>query len=208
MNVTLGLDDRSVPTPGHLCVFNRGAAELRRQQAAFLRPAIESEREGVVLMGPAGVAETLYGYLGTDLGADLSKRREAGLIALAAGDADADQQLENLVRPIEAMLERGTELVRVFGRTSWGGPEWPLPEDFVWYESRINDAIAKLSVVVVCAYDLFEMPGPGLILAGLQCHPSIVSDVLGERNELFEPHVRNLQTRMVNFPWLTQVEPI
>jgi len=90
----------------------------------------------------------------------------------------------------------------------WGGPEWPLPEDFVWYESRINDAIAKLSVVVVCAYDLFEMPGPGLILAGLQCHPSIVSDVLGERNELFEPHVRNLQTRMVNFPWLTQVEPI
>jgi len=208
MNVTLGIDGRSVPTPGHLCVFNRGAADLRRQQAAFLRPALDSEREGVLFMGPVGVAETLYGYLGTDLGADLSKRREAGLIVLAAGDADADQQLENLLRPIETMLERGAELVRVFGRTSWGGPEWPLPEDFVWYESRINDAIAKLSVVIVCAYDLFEMPGPGLILAGMQCHPSIVSDVLGERNELFEPHVRNLQTRMVNFPWLTQVEPI
>jgi hypothetical protein len=208
MNVKLGIDDRSVPTPGHLCVFNRGIAELRRQQAAFLRPAVESEREGIVLMGPVGTAETLYGYLEADLGADLSERRRAGLIALAAGDADADQQLENVLQPVETMLERGANLVRVLGPVSWGRPDWPLPEDFVWYESRINDRIAKLSVVVVCAYDVFEMPGPGLILAGMQCHPSIVSDVLGEHNELFEPHVRNLQTRMVNFPWLTQVEPI
>ncbi|HEY8861451.1 MAG TPA: hypothetical protein VIN37_05075, partial [Candidatus Limnocylindria bacterium] len=111
MNVKLGIDGRSVPTPGHLCVFNRGTAELRRQQAAFLRPALDSEREGVLFMGPVGVAETLYGYLGTDLGADLSKRREAGLIALAAGDADADQQLENVLQPVETMLERGANLV-------------------------------------------------------------------------------------------------
>jgi hypothetical protein len=208
MNVTLGIDGRSVSTPGHLCVFNRGAADLRRQQAAFLRPALESEREGVVLMGPVSVAETLYGYLGTDLGADLSKRREAGLIALAAGDADADQQLENVLRPIEAMLERGATLVRVFGRPRWGGPDWPLPEDFVWYESRLNASTAELPVIIVCAYDIFEMPGPGLILAGIQCHPTVVSDVFDEHNGLFETHIRNLQTRMVNFPWLTQVEPI
>jgi hypothetical protein len=208
MNVELGIDGRTVAVPSHLCMFDRGDEELRRRQAAFLRPAIHSEREGIVLMGPIGVAERLYRHLEADFGAELSERREAGLIALAAGDADADQQLENVLRPIETMLARGATVVRVLGRTRWGGPDWPLPEDFVWYESRLNDAIAELPAVIVCAYDVFEMPGPGLILAGLQCHPSIVADVLDEHNGLFESHVRNLQTRMVNFPWLTQVEPI
>lgn len=208
MNVDLGIGGLSVRVPGHLCVFNRGEADLRRQQVAFLRPAVQSEREAILLVGPPGAAETLYRYLEADLAVDLSDRRTAGRIVLAHGDADADQQLENLLGPIEAMVARGADLVRVLGRTRWGGPHWPLPEDFVWFESRLNEAIAELPVVIVCAYDFFEMPGPGLILAGMQSHPSIVSDVLDERNELFEPHARNLQTRMVNFPWLTQVEPV
>ena len=208
MNAELGIGGHSVPVPSHLCVFNGGVAELRQQQAAFLRPAVESVAEGILLIGAAGVAETLYRYLEADLGVDLSKRREAGLVMLAAGDADADQQLENVLRPIETMVARGAPLVRVVGRTRWGGPDWPLPEDFVWFESRINEALADLPVLLLCAYDFVEMAGSGLVLAGLACHPTILSGDVDVRNELFVSHRRNLQTRMVNFPWLTQVEPI
>jgi hypothetical protein len=205
MDAKIG-DGRSVRVPSHICVFTRGEAELRRRQAELLRFAVESDDEGILLFGAAGVAETLYRYLEADLGVDLSQRRDSGMIALGAGDPDADQQLENLTRPIEAMLARGATLVRVVGRPQWGGPAWPLPEDFVWFESRINDVTADLRVVIVCAYDVHALPGPCLIHAGLQSHPMILSGTLAEHNELFEPHVRNLQTRMVHFPWLTQVE--
>jgi hypothetical protein len=208
MDAKIGMDGRSVRVPGHICLLTRGEADLRRRQAEFLRIAVESDREGIVLFGGAGVAETLYRVVQADLGADLSERRDSGMIALGAGDADADQQLENLMRPIEAMIARGATLVRIVGRPQWGGPAWPLPEDFVWFESRINSVIADLPVVIVCAYDVYALPGPGLILAGLQSHPTIFDGGLAEHNELFEPHVRNLQTRMVHFPWLTRVEAI
>lgn len=206
MDARIGIDGRSVRVPGHICLYGWGEAELRHLESAFLRPAVESDREGILLFGGTGVAETLYRQVEADLGVDLSRRRDSGLISFGAGDADADQQLENLIRPIEAMTARGATLVRVVGRARWGGPEWPLPEDFVWFESRINDAAADLPVVIVCAYDVFELPGPALILAGLQSHPTIWCGALAEHNRHFEPHVRKLQTRLINLPWLTRVE--
>jgi hypothetical protein len=207
MKAALGLEGRSVDLPSHIAFFNRDEAQLRERQAGLLRPAVEGKREGILFFGPSGAAETLYRHLETDLRIDLSKRREDGLVMLGEGDTDADQQLENVMRPIEAMIARGAKVVRAIGRAQWGGSNWPVPEDFVWFESRLNEALAHLPVLAFCAYDIFEIPGPGLILAGVRSHPSILCGTLGLRNEVFEPHRRHLQLRMVEFPWLTEVEP-
>jgi hypothetical protein len=202
----LGIEDRSVKVPSHFCAFDRGEEQLRERQSSFLRLAVEGKRQGILFVGPPGGAETLLRHLEVDLGVDLTKQRESGMIALAEGDADADQMLENILRPIEAMVARGARLVRVVMRAQWGGPQWPEPEDFVWLESRLNDAIADLPVVMCCAYDIFKTPGPALILAGLHSHPSYLCGRFAERNDVFEPHKRHLQTRMVDLPWLAQVE--
>ncbi|MEA2661024.1 MAG: hypothetical protein QOH08_596 [Chloroflexota bacterium] len=206
MKAPIGFEGRSVQLPGHICLFYKSEDELRRRQAAFLRFAVDGKREGIVLMGGTGIAETLYRYLEVDLGVDLSTRRDAGMIALAHGDVDVDEQLENVIRPIEAMIEGGAKLVRLVGRVQWGGPDYAASEDVVWYESKLNDRIAGLPVVLVCAYDIFELPGEALILGGLHSHPQLLCGTFSDRNTLVESTKRHLQLRMAEFPWLTEVD--
>jgi DNA-binding CsgD family transcriptional regulator len=174
----LGIGDRDVPVPAHLGLFYDSEPELRRVQLAFLRPAIEDHRQGIVLFGPPGVARTLLGHLESDLGRSLHDEVRSGRVILAQTDADPDQLLENIRDAIATLAAKGYGLVRFFSDVKWGAPGFPLPEDALWMESRVNDLLVGTAAIVVCAHDVSQLPAKALILGGLQSHPIMV---IGDR---------------------------
>jgi hypothetical protein len=173
--VPLGIGDAEVEAPSHICLFHDGEAQSRPVRLAFLRPAIEDPRQAMLLYGRKGVAERQLALLEADLGRSLSDEIAASRIYLAAGDPEPDAQLENLIEPIERLLA-GHTFVRIVGTTAWDVTDFPPPEDFLWFESRVTALIADWPVVVLCAYDVSVMPGIALAYGGLQTHPLVLTN--------------------------------
>ena len=189
MNTTsLGIGDQDVQVPSHLGLFYDAEPDLRRVQLQFLRPAIDDPSQGIVLFGPPGVAENLLGHLEADLGHSLDSEVRSGRILVAHTDRDPDQLLENIRDALATLAARGHGIIRFFADVKWGAPGFPLPEDALWVESRVNDMLADSGAVVVCAYDVSQLPDKALILGGLQTHPiMVIGDWLAENPNYLAP---------------------
>ena len=61
-------------------------------------------------------------------------------------------------------------------------------------EARITDAVRKLPVVVMCAYDFRDVSSRNLFLGGLQCHPLKFHRQALRQNEQFIPSETFLAT--------------
>jgi DNA-binding CsgD family transcriptional regulator len=189
MNTTpLGIADQEISVPAHIGLFYDAEPDLRRVQLKFLQPAIDDPRQGIVLFGPPGVARTMLRHLEADLGRSLKDELASGRILIAQTDSDPDQLLENIREAIAAVAAKGHGIVRFFADVKWGAPGFPLPEDALWVESRVNDLLANTGALVVCAYDVSRLPDKALILGGLQTHPiMVIGDWLSENPNYLEP---------------------
>ena len=170
----LGIVDQDVQVPGHLGLFYDAEPDLRRVLLEFARPALDDPDQGIILFGPPGVAQRMLDDLAADLGRTLTSELESGRILIAQTDPDPDQLLENIRVALETMAARDRTVIRFFGDVKWGAAGFPLPEDALWVESRVNDMLAETKAVVVCAYDVSRLPDKALIMGGLQTHPIMV----------------------------------
>jgi DNA-binding CsgD family transcriptional regulator len=189
MNTTpLGIGDQDVSVPGHIGLFYDAEPDLRRVQLEFLRPAIDDPRQGIVLFGPPRIAHTMLEHLESDLGRSLGDEIASGRILVAQTDRDPDQLLENIRQAIDTVAAKGHAIIRFFADVRWGAPGFPLPEDALWVESRVNDLLADTGALVVCAYDVSTLPDKALILGGLQTHPiMVIGDWLSENPNYLAP---------------------
>lgn len=203
--VTLGSSRRPVPLPAHIAHFYSGPDDLG-DQLTFARSAIDDPKEALVLFGPRGVAGALLRALAAHVGRDLKAERAQGRIVLAHGDTDPDQQLQTMLGAIREPLSKGFERVRLLASVGWDIPDWPPPEDLLWMESHFTDAIAKLPVAAVCAYDLARMPGDALIYGGIETHPLIYLGGQLSANPQFVEPARYITSRISQLPWLSPTE--
>lgn len=195
--IALGAGDAHVPLGSHVCLFHEGETDLRATQLAYLRPAIDDPRQAVLFVGPSGVAERQLASLEADLGRSLSDMVSADRLVLAQGDRDPDTQLENLFGPLEHLVAAGYDVVRVLGPVAWAVPGYPPPEDFLWYESRITPLLTELPVVVLCAYDVTQLPGQALAYGGLETHPLVLMSGRLSESPIFVPPERFVSARLV-----------
>lgn len=187
--------------PIHFALVHYGDDELRVGMLAFLRPALEDPNEAIYLCGPAGDASRLLAYLGASVGRDLAPDVAARRIVLGQGDPDADQQLQNLLDPVHELC-KGFSLVRVVGRAAWGDVGYAVPEDFLWYESRILPLIAGLPVAVMCLYDAARLPARALVYGALETHTHTWIDGQLTESPSFIPADVYLKERLIHLPWL------
>jgi hypothetical protein len=198
----LGVGGTDVAVPSHICLFHEGENDLRATQLAYLRLAIDDPRQAILLFGPSGAAQRQLGHLEADLGRSLSKEVMANRVVLAEGDDDPDLQLENLIGPIQYLVQEGYALVRVLGPVAWGVPNYPPPGDFLWYESRITPVISRWPVLVLCAYDVTQLPGSALAYGGLETHPQILTSGRLSASPIYVPPERFVSRRLM--PLLNQ----
>jgi hypothetical protein len=198
----LGIVDKEVELPAHICLFYNGAHELRPRQLAFVQAGLAAPDEAILLFGAGDDAERVLSEVERDGGLDLSAELQNGRIALARGDVDAQQQLENVIGPLKRLLASGFSSVRLLGLDHWAIPGWPVPEDFLWYEARVAERLAELPVLCVCAYDASAMPGSAIVLGGLLEHPAILVANYADNMPFFERPDAYLASTVLRVPWL------
>lgn len=186
--VALGFGSQNVVTPAHVGFIYDGEAERRRFQLAFLRPGIEDRSNGIVILGPPDYSGVMLRHLETDLGRSLDGDVRSGHVLVARYEPDPDQTLEVIRDAIATLTAEGSAVIRLFAQVMWGAPGFPLAEDHLWVESRLNEVLESTSVLMVCAYDSSQMPSWGLINGGLDPHRHVViGDQLAENPNYLAP---------------------
>ena len=204
---TGALDAPVFPVPSHVALLHHGEAELRPAVLQFMREAVDRPDEALFCFGEPGVGERLLRDLEAQVDRDLSADHRAGRILVGQSDPDVDQQLENFVVPFEACRARGFALVRFVGIVAWNVPHFPPPEDFLWFESKMNEVMAGFPVVGLCPYDLGRIPVRAVAYGALETHPFVMSDGVLRDNPQFIPPDRYLRERLLGLPWLESEEP-
>ena len=203
MTTPLGaLGAQVFPFPSHVALFHHGDAELRALALEFLRAGLDRPDEALFCFGEPGVGERLLRDLESDVGRDLSPESRAGRIVVGTADADVDRQLENVLAPLEAFRASGRRLVRFVGIVAWDAPDFPPPEDFLWFESKLNELLAGFPVIALCPYDVVRIPARAIAYGGLETHPFVLSDGGLRLNPQFIPPERYLRERLLQLPWL------
>jgi hypothetical protein len=200
MRTSTGAPD--YPIPSHVAVLHYGESELRDAVLGFLQAGLDRPKEALFCFGEPGVGERLLRHLESSVGRDLSPDYRAGRIVLGTADPDVDQQLENVIAPLEALRARGFELVRFVGIVAWNAPRFPPPEDFLWFESKLNEIISGFPVIVLCPYDVGRMPARAIVYGALEAHPFVLSTGTLRQNPQFMAPDRYLRERLLPQPWL------
>jgi hypothetical protein len=169
----LGIGDNVVPVPAHIGLFYDGELERRHRRFEFLLPAVKDRHQGIGLLATPVLAPGVLRALEADLGGSLDAEVRSGRVLVGHYDNDPDTTLENIRDALDALAAKAHDVIRVFAQVALGAPGFPLPEDHLWLESRINDLLADTRVILVCAYDVSQAPAPALINGGLETHPSV-----------------------------------
>ena len=200
-------DAAAFPVPSHVALLHHGEADLRVAALEFMREAVDRSDEALLCFGEPGVGERLLRDLELYVGRELSADRRAGRILVGEANPDVDQQLENFIAPLEAFRASGYALVRFIGIVAWNVRNFPPPEDFLWFESKMNEVMADFPVVGLCPYDLGRIPVRAVAYGALETHPFVMSDGVLRDNPQFIPPDRYLRERLLGLPWLESEEP-
>ena len=205
MNMSLGAP--AYPIPSHVALLHYGESELRDAVLGFLQPGLDRPSEALFCFGEPGVGERLLRDLESRVGRDLSPEYRAGRIIVGTADRDVDQQLENVIAPLEALRASGFELVRFVGIVAWNAPDFPPPEDFLWFESKLNEIIVGFPVIVLCPYDIARMPARAIAYGAIEAHPFVLSAGALRQNPQFIESDRYLRERLLSQPFQTGLVP-
>ena len=85
--------------------------------------------------------------------------------------------------------------VRVLGNLGWGRGTlgWPSDREILRLEAHVTSVVERLPSIVVCAYDVTNLPGPILLKGGFECHPLTFRHDSLRHNEHYVPPERFLE---------------
>jgi hypothetical protein len=168
----------------------------------FMAEVIDRPSQALFCFGAPGVGVRLLQALEAHAGRDLSSDRRAGRIVVGQADPDVDRQLENIIAPLEAFRASGFGPVRFVGIVAWDVPNFPPPEDFLWFESKLNEVISDFKVIGLCPYDLGRLPTRAIAYGALETHPFVLSGGVLRKNPQFIAPERYLRERLLRLHWL------
>jgi hypothetical protein len=86
------------------------------------------------------------------------------------------------------------------GVVAWNVPDFPPPEDFLWFESKVTEVLEGFRVNCLCSYDVASMPARAIAYGALETHPYVLSDGKLRANPQFIPPDRYLRERLLQLP--------
>jgi hypothetical protein len=191
-DIPLGLGSELGALGDHIAYFWESEREFDAI-AAFLAAGV-SFGEACVLIGHDAANERLLASL---------ERRGLGVRALmqdrqlqvASVQSSADGLLLELDGRIKDAVHRGMPAVRILGTLGWGRgtPGWPSDRQILQLEAQVTSAAERLPAIVVCTYDVTNLPGPMLLKGGLECHPLTFRRDCLRHNEHYVPPERFLE---------------
>lgn len=168
-DIPLGLGNELAALGDHIGYFWESEREFDAT-AGFLATGV-SLGEACVLIGHDAANERLLASLerrGLSVRALMHERQ----LQVASVRSSADELLLELGDRIKDAVHRGMPAVRLLGNLNWGRgtPGWPSDREILRLEAQVTSAAERLPSIVVCAYDVTNLPGPMLLKGGLECH--------------------------------------
>lgn len=191
-DIPLGLGSELAALGDHIAYFWESEREFDAS-AGFLA-AGASLGEACVLIGHDAAHERLLASLerrGMNPRALMQERQ----LQVASVRSSTDELLLELDARIKDVVHRGMPAVRILGNLNWGRgtPGWPSDRDIMRLEAQVTSAVERVPGIVVCAYDVTNLPGPMLLKGGLECHPLTFRRDCLRHNEHHVPPARFLE---------------
>ena len=191
-DIPLGLGGELAALGDHIAYFWESEREFDAI-AGFLAAGV-SLGEACVLIGHDTANERLMASLerrGLSVRALVQDRQ----VQLASVHSSADALLLELDGRIKDAVHRGMPAVRILGTLGWGRgtPGWPSDREILRLEAQVASAAERLPSIVVCTYDVTNLPGPMLLKGGLECHPLTFRRDCLRHNEHHVPAERFLE---------------
>ncbi|HJR01086.1 MAG TPA: MEDS domain-containing protein [Methylomirabilota bacterium] len=190
-DIPLGLGSQLAAVGDHIAYFWESEREFEAT-AGFLAAGV-SLGEGCVLIGHDAANRRLLASL-ERLGLSVRALMQEHQIQVASVRASADGLLLEVDERIKDAVDRGMPTVRVLGNLNWGRGTagWPSDREILRLEAHVTSAVERLPSIVVCAYDVTNLPGPMLFKGGVECHPRTFRRDCLLHNELHVPPERFL----------------
>lgn len=168
-DIPLGLGSELAARGDHIAYFWESEREFEAT-AGFLA-AGASLGEACVLVGHEAAHERLLAGL-ERRGLSVRALTEEGRLQVASVSSSAEELLLEVDERIKDTVHRGIPAVRILGNLNWGrgAPGWPSDREILRLEAQVTKAVERLPSIVVCVYDVTNLPGPMLIKGGLECH--------------------------------------
>lgn len=192
--VSLHFADLSVDVPSHVCLFYSNDDELR-ERLVFLAKTLDDPEQVAVLFGKRERLEQILGYIAADHGRDVQADLAAGRIVLVNGARDANALLGGIAAALDGIVARGATLIRFLGFIGWGDMDWPATEDLMTFEAKVTEAVKSYPAVVVCTYNVEQLPGSVLIFAGIETHPITILGTTLCENPHYVPFAEYIERR-------------
>ena len=168
-DIPLGLGNELAARGDHIAYFWEAEREFEATAGFVATGALLGE--ACVLLGHDAANERVLAGL-ERRGLSVSALTEEGRLEVASVRSSADALLFDVDQRIKNAVHRGVPAVRVLGNLNWGRGTtgWPSDREILRLEALVTVAVERLPSIVVCVYDVTNLPGPMLIKGGLECH--------------------------------------
>lgn len=195
MRAPLGLGERDVPVPSHICLFYRDDEELR-DRMRFLTLGLDDPRQACVIFGKFDRLSVVLGYLAEDSGHDIEAAIASDRLVLIDGLSTGDATLAQIGMTLDRLVANGVTLIRFLGFIAWGDASWPPEDDLLVFEAKVNAAVAQYPAIIMCSYKMDALSGPILIRGGIETHPfTLLGDRICENPHFVPPAEYLLRVR-------------
>lgn len=120
-------------------------------------------------------------------GFDTRQLTESGQLCTLGGKASGGEMLASIGGRFQQAQEGGSTCIRLLGNIGWGRPGWPGEENILEFEAKVTDAAKQYPCVVVCMYDVRNLPGRVLLKGGFETHPHVVHGNAMRENPYYVP---------------------
>jgi hypothetical protein len=166
--IDLGINGERLSPGDHVAYFWQTEQEFS-DGVKFLEVGLRGQ-DHCVIFGHEEANEKVCGVLDGH-GFNVDSLRAAGRLTVLGGEADADLMLSNIGASFSAALERGAKLIRLLGNIGWGRENWPSEKDILAFEAKVTGAAKLFPSVIVCMYDVNNLPGNVIVHGAYETHP-------------------------------------
>ncbi len=175
----------------HVCAFFRNADEEYQVLLPFINEGLERGQKAIYIGDPKLQEERLrrLDAYGIDVAA-LRKNNQLEVRGwddcyLRDGRFDESDMLAFLPETFDRARDQGFPLTRLAGHGDWIGEGWPGSQDFIRYETRLNQ-LPQRGDVILCLYDLSKLSA-GVVMDALRSHPMVILGGVIQVNPFFVP---------------------
>lgn len=168
IRVPVGIRDEEVDLGAHIAYFWENEREFR-EGVAFILAGLAAG-DFCVLFGHDEANAKVCGML-TEEGYDCAQLQRDNKMAILSGHTDADGMLGNIGTAFAKAIEDGAGLIRLLGNIGWGRDTWPSERDILEFEGKVTAAARAFPCVIVCMYDVQNLPGRIIVHGAFETHP-------------------------------------